>query len=135
TGPLLATTGDDNTIGATRTTNFSSTIYTERLIDYSRTPDRLLQRFTLDNETITVGDITLSYTEEVVVQSICEGAAVWASFTDKLCANNTAEAYNLYYRSRTLLVDGLANGIGALYADGPCPARDGRSLISLDWRN
>ncbi|KAG6883084.1 hypothetical protein C0992_009737 [Termitomyces sp. T32_za158] len=121
TGPLLCTTGHDDTIGATRTANFSGTIYRERLIDFSRTPDRLLQRFTLDNGPITVGDLALTHTEEIVVQSICNGAAVWASFTDKLCASNTTEAYNLYSRSRILLVDSLAAGIGALYADGSCP--------------
>lgn len=71
----------------------------------------------------------LTYTEEVVVQSICDGTAVWASFTDKICASNTAEAYDLFSRSRMLLVDGLAAGVGALYADGSCPAR-GRRIDS-----
>ncbi|KAG6861257.1 hypothetical protein C0995_002065 [Termitomyces sp. Mi166 len=123
TGPLLSTTGKDDRIGATRTGNFSGTIYTERLIDFSKTPDRLLQRFTLDNGPITVGGLVLTYTEEIVVESICDGTAVWASFTDKLCASNTGEVYNLFSRSRMLLVDGLATGIGALYSDGACPAK------------
>ncbi|KAG6916189.1 hypothetical protein DXG01_008071 [Tephrocybe rancida] len=122
TGPVISTTGKDDTVGATRTGTFGGTIFRERLIDFSQSPDRILQRFVLDNGPITVGNIVIaSYTEEMVALSICGGTATWAGFTDQLCANNAAATYNLYRRARRTLVDQLADNMGALYFEGSCP--------------
>ncbi|KAG6840726.1 hypothetical protein C0991_004812 [Blastosporella zonata] len=122
TGPLISTTGEDDTVGATRTGNFSGAVFRERLIDISQTPDRLMHRFTLDNGPITFVNVLYeSYTEEMVVQSICGGTATWVSFTDKYCADNAARGYSLYRRARRVLVDVLVDSMGALYFEGSCP--------------
>ncbi|KAG6916188.1 hypothetical protein DXG01_008070 [Tephrocybe rancida] len=129
TGPLISTTGEDDTVGATRTGNFSGTVFRERLVDASQTPDRLLHRFTLDNGPITFANVLFtSYTEEMVAQSICEGTATWLSFTDKYCADNAAAGYNLYQRARRTLMDKLADNTGAMYFEGSCPI--GKRVIS-----
>ncbi|KAG6832118.1 hypothetical protein H0H87_002631 [Tephrocybe sp. NHM501043] len=131
TGPLISTTGEDDTIGATRTGNFSGTIFRERLVDISQTPDRFMHRFTLDNGPISFFGVSYSsYTEEMVVQGICQGTATWVSFTDKYCADDATSAFSIYRRSRRTLMDALADKMGARYLEGSCPI--GKScLISI----
>lgn len=123
TGPLLNSTGEDNTTGAIRTGNFNGDNFRERLVGYSSSPDRLMHRFILDNGPIVFDTVMYeSYTEEMVVASICEGTATWLSFTDVYCADNAAAAYNIYERARRILIDKLADDLGAMMFGGSCPS-------------
>ncbi|KAF5383660.1 hypothetical protein D9615_003788 [Tricholomella constricta] len=122
TGPLLESTGEDDTVGATRSGNFSGTLFRERLVGYSSSSDELMHRYTLDNGPILFGDVLFgSYTEEMVILSICEGTATWISFTDVYCADKAAAAYNMYDRARRVLMDKLADDLGAMLFAGSCP--------------
>ncbi|KAF8074671.1 hypothetical protein FPV67DRAFT_592426 [Lyophyllum atratum] len=122
-GPLLESTGEDDTVGATRSGEFNGTYFRERLVDFSKSPDRLMHRFTLDNGPIAFGTVMYaSYTEEMVVLSICGGTATFISFNDVYCAEDGPAAYNIYHRARRLLMDKLADDLGALIFSGTCPS-------------
>ena len=76
-GPILAFHGSDNTIGSTRSGNFSGMLWTRRLVEYSRSPTKLEIQFELVSP-ITVPwipkPVTFDYyKDDFIVESICAG--------------------------------------------------------------
>ena len=124
-GPTIATDGPDNTIGSTRTGNFSGTFFTERLVEYSCSSTRL------DVEFESVAPITFPwvpnpvafsyYREEWNVESICARTATYFTLKAKFCAVDAVEAYKLFIDYRKETVAGLANTLKAEVFEGTCP--------------
>ncbi|GLB39638.1 hypothetical protein LshimejAT787_0701480 [Lyophyllum shimeji] len=135
TGPLTSTHGTDNTVGATRSGNYSGTFFTERLVGYSRSPDELVMRFTLATPggVVFSGARIKSYTEEMRVMSICGGSATYFSMTAVFCADKVGKVYDLYDGLRRAAVGAVAEQLGALVFDGTCPATPVNDVLDVDF--
>ena len=125
TGPIIATHGLDNTVGSTRTGNFSGIIFAERLVGYSRSPTKLDFQFESVTSIIlpaTPRPVALGYYgEELTVESICAGTATYVTFIAKYCARDVVGAYSLYSNYRSAATAGLAQKLGAEVFQGTCP--------------
>ncbi|RDB17320.1 hypothetical protein Hypma_001893 [Hypsizygus marmoreus] len=127
-GPIASTHGKDNTPGATRNATFNGTTYRERLVEYSRSPSKLILRYTLDSglvvfvtgagphDTIAFG----SYTEELGLYSICAGRATYFTLTAVYCTDKVATAYDGYDRLKRAAIADVAVAVGAKVFDGTC---------------
>ncbi|RDB17132.1 hypothetical protein Hypma_001889 [Hypsizygus marmoreus] len=130
TGPLTSTRGKDNTVGATRNGTFSGNAYSERLVEYSRSPSKLVMRFTQHSDPDVfntapnnLGDAFLlgPYTEELGVYSICGGTATYLSLTSVYCTDKIVLMYDVYQSQRRSAIGGVATTLRARVFDGTCP--------------
>lgn len=125
-GPINATHGKDNTIGATRDVSFGGVIFKDKLVEYSRTSTKLVFRYVLDNGPVTIppeqGNLTLSsYTEELEVLSICGASGTYFSIVAVYCTDKAATAFTLFDQFRKGVVGALAEKVGARVFGGICP--------------
>jgi len=125
-GPLNSTNGTDNTPGATRSGNFGGTPFTERLVGYTRSPNRLLIQYVLNSGPVTFPTTpkpvdASSYFEEYTVSSICAGTGTYVTLTASYCTKTLTGSYNLYVTFRREVMATLANTLGAQLFDGSCP--------------
>lgn len=124
TGPLDSTKGKDNTVGSTRSGNFSGTLFTERLVGYSRSATDLSLSYVLDQGPVTFEGVKLFlYTEELGIESICGGRATFITFTAIFCEAKPGGGYDFYDRVRRDAVGAVATELGAKIFAGSCPVR------------
>lgn len=130
-----ATHGPDNTIGSIREIDFSGTILHEQLIKSTHTTALLELEWHLVNGPIDVtGAVTDnppeekilfgSYTEDLRVESICEGRATFITFTGRYCfdkRNPACEVFDVAHRSS---IEAVAKELNAtlIKGDGTCPS-------------
>ncbi|KAG6864288.1 hypothetical protein C0991_010784 [Blastosporella zonata] len=123
TGPLSATHGKDETIGATRTIVSGTDVFVERLVGIYRSPTQSVHRFSLTvKNPVAFGGATFTYyTEELRAMSICGGTATQFSMTSTYCADNIVAAYDEYDSYRRASVQKVVIELGARVFLGTCP--------------
>ncbi|KAG6816431.1 hypothetical protein H0H87_006093 [Tephrocybe sp. NHM501043] len=124
-GEIIETTGEDNTVGATRTSvDPGDEPVTERLTDYhTSAPEAWSMRLVLENAPVTIAGIKLaSYDEIFSAQSICGGAATYYTMTAAYCSDRVIQGYSMFDAYRRSAVAGLAKEIGADVFEGTCPS-------------
>ncbi|KAG5649773.1 hypothetical protein H0H81_002099 [Sphagnurus paluster] len=122
---LTSTTGTDNAIGATRTGNYSGSIFAENLAVYSLSASGadLTMGFVQETpgyDVIYEGMVWYSYLEQFSIQSICAGRAAHIVFTAVACVNDAERVYDLYDKVRRVALDAVAAEIGAKLFAGSC---------------
>ncbi|KAG6901820.1 hypothetical protein C0995_007527 [Termitomyces sp. Mi166 len=122
-GPNNSTSGMDNMVGATRTTLLEGTsLFSNKLVGYHRSPTQSVQRFQLVNGPVSFKNLTFySYTEEFRATSICGGTAVYYTMTANFCTDNPVGMYKFYDAYRKEKVQSLADELGAVAFNGTCP--------------
>ncbi|KAG6816088.1 hypothetical protein H0H87_008750 [Tephrocybe sp. NHM501043] len=130
-GPLTSTTGEDNTIGSTRTAVIGNSSFTEQLVGHYRSPTQSVIRFSLHNGSLPLDGFDLvAYTEEINVKSICGGTATYLTMTATYCTDNVAEAYDFYDKFRRDSVGAVAKELNALVFSGTCPVPPGMRFLT-----
>lgn len=122
-------TGNDNVVGATRTSPFLDGTAVERLEGYQKTANSLELSWHLVQPLTFTGAlphfpterITLeSYTEIFRVHSICEGTSTYLEFIAIFCVDNPESMFDIWGRARTIAVDQLSQQLDARAFRGTC---------------
>ncbi|CBQ69656.1 conserved hypothetical protein [Sporisorium reilianum SRZ2] len=133
--PPNATRGPDNTVGSIREIDFAGTILHEQLIKYTRKPALLELEWHLVNGPINVTGAVAddppdekilfgSYTEDLRVESICQGRATFITFTGRYCFDKPGPAYKVFDVAHTSSIEAVAMDLNAtlITGNGTCPS-------------
>ncbi|KAJ1018020.1 hypothetical protein NDA16_004889 [Ustilago loliicola] len=133
--PPNATRGPDNTVSSVREIDFAGTILHEQLIKYIHKPALLELEWHLVNGPINVTGAVAddppdekilfgSYTEDLRVESICEGTGTFITFTGRYCFDKPGPAYKVFDVAHSSSIEAVAKDLGAtkLEGNGTCPS-------------
>lgn len=132
--PPNKTIGEDNKVGSIRHIDFAGTILHEELIKSVHKPARVELEWKLANGPINVtgavaddppDEVILfgSYTEDMRVESICEGKATYIVFTGRYCFDKSAPAYKVFDVAHSASIEAVAKDLNAtlITGNGTCP--------------
>lgn len=132
--PPNKTVGRDNEVGSIRYIDFAGTILHEELIKSLHKSARLELEWKLANGPINVtgavaddspDEVILfgSYTEDMRVESICEGRGTYIVFTGRYCFDKPGPAYKVFDVAHSASIEAVAQELNAtlITGNGTCP--------------